>query len=146
MNWIILRHLAPWLLLILALERSEASNPLLPKRLIASIGSKVNLQFSDNEIENAFTLGREMVSRNMQLEDDLVREGRFTPKGKNSPYQTIHYCGLNVFRFAMENEISTDFYCDHTRLASKAIFTESYWQSASYCSASDVIRKIEQGD
>lgn len=50
---------------------------LLPKRLVAQIGSKINLQLSDNEIENAFSLGRDMVVKNSQLEDDLVREGLF---------------------------------------------------------------------
>ena len=51
------------------------NNVLLPKRLVAQIGSKVNLQFSDNEIENAFMLGKDMVTRNTRLENDLVREG-----------------------------------------------------------------------
>ena len=52
------------------------NNVLLPKRLVAQIGSKVNLQFSDNEIENAFMLGKDMVTRNTRHENDLVRDGR----------------------------------------------------------------------
>lgn len=57
---------------------AAAENVLLPKRLVAQIGSKVNLQFSDNEIENAFLLGKDMVTRNTRHENDLVRDGFVT--------------------------------------------------------------------
>lgn len=56
-------------------ERREAPNVLLPKRLVAQIGNKVNLHFTDNEIENAFRLGKDLVDRNIQLEDEIEREG-----------------------------------------------------------------------
>lgn len=54
---------------------ADNENILLPKRLVAQIGSKVNLHFSDNEIENAFSLGKDMVTRNTRHENDLVRDG-----------------------------------------------------------------------
>lgn len=57
------------------LHFAATENILLPKRLVAQIGSKVNLQFSDNEIENAFSLGKDMVTRNTRHENDLVRDG-----------------------------------------------------------------------
>lgn len=60
---------------LLSAHFAAAENVLLPKRLVAQIGSKVNLQFSDNEIENAFLLGKDMVTRNTRHENDLVRDG-----------------------------------------------------------------------
>lgn len=56
-------------------ERREANNLMLPKRLVAQIGNKVNLHFTDNEIENAFRIGKDLVDRNFQLEDEIEREG-----------------------------------------------------------------------
>lgn len=63
------------LLVACGLHLVNCNNVLLPKRLVAQIGSKVNLQFSDNEIENAFLLGKDMVTRNTRLENDLIRDG-----------------------------------------------------------------------
>lgn len=61
--------------LLLLCGLAVANNVLLPKRLVAQIGSKVNLHFSDNEIENAFLLGKDMVTKNTRHENDLVRDG-----------------------------------------------------------------------
>ncbi|KPM09895.1 peroxidasin-like protein [Sarcoptes scabiei] len=63
----------------------DSFNPmLLPKRLASSIDAKMNLHLSDNEIEHAFSLGKDMAIRNWRLEDQLVRDGLTTNMSKIS--------------------------------------------------------------
>ena len=51
---------------------------LMPKRMMASISSKVPLHFSENEIENAFIMGQDQARLNSRLEDELVQQGWIT--------------------------------------------------------------------
>lgn len=53
----------------------QQGNILLPKRLVAPALAKINFHFSDNEIENAFLIGKDNVLKQYQLEDELVRDG-----------------------------------------------------------------------
>lgn len=48
---------------------------MLPKRLVQPMESRIHLHLTENEIENAFNLGKDMVYRNLRLEDELISSG-----------------------------------------------------------------------
>lgn len=63
-----------------AVESGSYDSIMLPKRFMSpdGLGSKIDLHLSENEIEQAFSMGKDMVYRNWRLEDELVRDGVFT--------------------------------------------------------------------
>ncbi|OTF80300.1 hypothetical protein BLA29_009551 [Euroglyphus maynei] len=58
-------------------ESGSFDSIMLPKRFMSPT-SKIDLHLSENDIEQAFSMGKDMVYRNWRLEDELVRDGIFT--------------------------------------------------------------------
>lgn len=87
------------LILFLVLVPQILNAVLLPKRIVSQISRKINIpNYSNYELDEAFNLGKDVVSQKLRHENELINEGNGTVVFINFIPKYIYICELRMKR------------------------------------------------